>query len=152
MGARKKSDVLTSGLLEYLQGGHIVVLATVDSEGLPELELITWVLAMDERTIRLVVNANYDAAENLIKNGSAALQVFGPQIGYAIKGRVRLVKDRIEATQFPQHLFEMTVEAVYENRFGATYIGGPIPILREERVQVLTAEVGAAVFAEMRKS
>jgi hypothetical protein len=150
MGTRKKLAMLPPQLFEYLQGGHIVVLATVDPEGLPELELITWVLAMDERTVRFVVSANYDAAHNVIRNGSAALQVLGPDIGYAIKGRARLLKDHIEATNFPQILFEMKVEEVYEDRFGATYIAGPIPYRRKDRVEELSAQVGAIVLAEVR--
>ena len=40
MGARKKMAAIPPTLLEYLQGGHIVILSTVDPEGLPELELI----------------------------------------------------------------------------------------------------------------
>ena len=79
---------------------------------------------MDERTIRFALNANYDAADHLLQNGSVALQVLGPNLAYGIKGRARLLKDRIEATNFPQLLFEMAVAAVYENRFGATYNEG----------------------------
>lgn len=150
MGARKKLATIPPALLEYLQGGHIVVLATVDPQGLPELELITWVLAMDERTVRFVVSANYDAAHNVMRNGSVALQVLGPNMGYAIKGRARLLKDHVEATNFPQILFEMKVEEVYEDRFGATHIAGPIPYTRTDRVNELSAQVGASVLAEMR--
>lgn len=150
MGARKKLAALPPKLQGYLQGGHIVVLAAVDPAGVPEFELITWVLAMDDQTIRFVVNAHYDAAQHLLRNGGVAIQVLGPDIGYAVKGRAWLLKDHVEATNFPQILFEMKVEEVYEDRFGATYIAGPIPYTRTDRVNELSAQVGAIVLAEMR--
>jgi flavin reductase (DIM6/NTAB) family NADH-FMN oxidoreductase RutF len=137
-------------LIEYLQGGHVVVLATVDPNGVPDISLITWVLAMNDRTVRFVVSAHNTTARNLLQNGSVALQILGPKIAYAIKGKARLLKERIETTSFPESLFEMAVEEVYENRFGTTHVGGPIQILREDKVEEIAAQVGARVLAEMR--
>ncbi len=150
MPARKESIEMPPDLLEYLQGGHVVVLVTVDPRGFPELSLITWVLAIDDRTIRFVAGAHNPSAKNVLRNGCVALQILGPRIAYAIKGKARLLKEHIEATSFPESLFEMAVEEVYENRFGTTQVGGPIQIIREDKMEELAAEVGARVLAEMR--
>lgn len=150
MPARKEFDTIPPDVVEYLQGGHVVVLATVDAGGVPDLTLSTWVLAIDNRTVRFVVSASKTAADNLLRNSSAALQILGPRIAYVIKGTARLLKEHIESTTFPESLFEMAVEEVYENRFGTTQIREPIQILREDRMEELAAQVGARVLAEMR--
>jgi hypothetical protein len=150
MASRTKLTAMPPELCQYLQGGHIVVLAVSGSDGMPEIELITWVVAMDDRTIRFVVSANFDAARQLVANGGAGLQVLGPNIGYAIKGTARVLKNPIESTNFPQILFEMDVKEVYEDRFGATYIAGKIPYARTDRVEELSSQVGARVLDEIR--
>lgn len=150
MPAQKDCDAIPPNVMEYLQGGHVIVLATVDERGLPDLTLSTWVLAMDHGTVRFVVGASNTTASNLLRNDRMGLQILGPKIAYVIKGKARLLKERIEATTFPESLFEMVVEEVYENRFGTTHVGAPIQILREDKVEELAAQVGARVLAEMR--
>jgi hypothetical protein len=66
------------------------------------------------------------------------------------EGAIPLLKNQIEATNFPQILLEMKIEEVYEDRFGATYIAGSIPYRRTDLVEGLSAQVGAVVLAEMR--
>jgi flavin reductase (DIM6/NTAB) family NADH-FMN oxidoreductase RutF len=150
MPGRNESNVIPTELLEYLQGGHVAVLVTIDPSGLPDLSLVTWVLAINERIVRFVVGANNRTAGNLFDNGRVAFQFLGPKIAYAIKGTARLIKKRVEAISFPESMFEMAVEEVYENRFGTTHVGGPIQIIREDKIEKLAAEVGARVCAEMR--
>lgn len=149
----KAMRCLSSATQAYLAGrGHTIIVATVAADGLPDIDLISWVMPVDEITIRFAVGAHNPAAQNIPSNGRVTLQVLGQDQVCAIKGRASVIKPRMKATKFPQVLFEMAVEEVRDNMYGAGMVEGDVPVHRDERVEALRIEVEKAVYAEIKES
>ncbi|MCC6188786.1 MAG: pyridoxamine 5'-phosphate oxidase family protein [Anaerolineales bacterium] len=144
---------LSSSTQAYLASrGHTVVVATVAADGRPDIDLISWVMPVDETTIRFAIGAHHPAAQNIQGNGRVTLQVLGKDQVCAIKGRALVLKPRMEATKFPQVLFEMAVEEARDNMYGAGMVEGDVPVRRDDRVEAIRIEVEKAVYAEIRGS
>ena len=67
--------MLPGRVQQLLQGGHPVVLATVDAEGAPMTTLVTWILAVDDRTLRVVTGGS--ALVNIRDRPAVSLEVIG---------------------------------------------------------------------------
>jgi hypothetical protein len=102
-------------VLEALQGGVEVVLATVDAGGWPDTAPFSWVLALDVKTIRLGINSDTTTLGNVRDNGRAMLHLSGKGMVVSIKGQARVIKETMESTPFPTTLVEMTVLEVKDD-------------------------------------
>ena len=141
---------LPTATVEYLAiRGHTVALATVDANGQPDIDLISWVLAINEKTIRFVVGSAVPAANNMRRDRQVTLQILGKNQVYAIKGTASVIKEKMEATKWPTTLFEMVIDEVRENMYGAGMVNGDVPVKRTNRVDTLHKTFLEAVHTEM---
>ena len=141
---------LPTATVEYLAArGHTVAVATVDAKGQPDIDLISWVLAVNEKTIRFVVGAAVPAAINIRRDRQVTLQILGKDQVYAIKGTASVIKEKMEATKWPTMLFEMVVDEVRGNMYGAGMVNGDVPVKRDVRVDALHKTFLEAVYTEM---
>jgi hypothetical protein len=151
--SRKALTELPPATIAYLSAeGHTVVLATIDAAGQPDIDLISWVKAVDEKTLRFVVGAAHPATENMRRDGQVTLQLLGKDQVYAIKGSASVVKEKMEATKWPTVLFEMVVDEVRANMYGAGMVDGDLLIKRDDRVEELHQIYSKAVYTEIGSS
>lgn len=142
---------LSPALFSYLQAHHPIVVVTVGADGGPATDMVSWVLAVDDHTVRLVVGSQRPAVTNIRANGMAALQVLGRGLAYEIKGAARIIKERCESFRFPQMMIEMRVESVRENMYPANFITGDVPVGWPESTDAHHNAWNAAIAEEMRR-
>ncbi|WP_078427586.1 pyridoxamine 5'-phosphate oxidase family protein [Alkalihalobacterium alkalinitrilicum] len=83
-----ENAILSSELINFLQGERIVTLVTIDKEtNKPTCSTISWLIAKeDQRTIKFAVGHNASSAENIMENPNVLLNVIGPDSSYEISG------------------------------------------------------------------
>ena len=92
--------------------GRTVVIATVDAGGWPNAAPLAWVVARDNRTIRMAVNAAASTLQNIYTSGRVSLYVGGDSIAVGVKGWARVLREPMRSVPFPAALVEVVVEAV----------------------------------------
>lgn len=142
---------LSPELFSYLQAHHPIVVVTVGADGGPATDMVSWVLAMDEHTVRLVVGSQRPAVANIRANGMAALQILGCDLAYEIKGTARIIKERCESFRFPQMMIELRVNSVRENMYPANFVTGDVPVGWPESTDAHHGAWNAAITEEMRR-
>lgn len=147
--AKVVREQLTPELVAYLQGGKATVLATVDEQGEPILTVLSWVVAVDARTVRLAMEQTSLSVRNIRRTGRAVLQVLGCGSAYAIRGTARVIKEELTSITFKQAMVQIDVHEVRENMF----FGGA---LEHELTYTHTYDAGVArdldakVYGELR--
>ncbi|MBI3979665.1 MAG: pyridoxamine 5'-phosphate oxidase family protein [Chloroflexi bacterium] len=101
--------------MEYLRGGHPVVVATLDADGWPETAPFGWVVARDPRTIRLAVNQQVGTYANIRNNGKVRLSIADGAMNISAKGRATVLKGRMESILLPTALVEVHIEEVKDD-------------------------------------
>lgn len=110
---------LPATVVSYIRGGRIVIVSTVNADGTPNAAPFAWVVAKDKTALRLAISHGVATLENIKRTGVACLSVSSPDIQVTIKGRARVIRDRIDAA-IPASVVEVTVEEVKNN----SLIGG----------------------------
>jgi hypothetical protein len=141
---------LSPELFDYLQAQHPLVVITVGEDGGPRADVVSWVLAVDDRTIRVVVGAQRPSVANVRANGRMALQILGRALACEIRGTARIIKERCEAVRFPQTMIELRVDSVRENMYPANFVAGDVPVSWPESTHGHHAQWNIAVAEEMR--
>jgi hypothetical protein len=147
----KDNQRLSPDLFEYLQNHHPIVVITVDSEGEPCADIVSWVLALDEQTIRLVIGSRRLSIANTRDPGTMALQILGANLAYEIKGTALIIKERCESVRFPQTMVERKVFSVRENMYPANFIVDDLPVSWPESTDTHHHEWNLAISEEMRQ-
>jgi len=106
---------MPSKVLNYLRGGKLVIVATVDPDGRPNSAPFSWVVAPDSRTIRMGINQGVATLHNIKRNGFVSLSIVAPGLFVTIKGSARVVKDAIEEAPLPTAVVEVQVEEVKDD-------------------------------------
>jgi hypothetical protein len=74
----------------------IAVVATVDPDGMPRTAPFGSLRAVTPRLLRLACNQRHDTYANLCKDGRVSVALLAPpDIAVSIRGRARLVQDRM---------------------------------------------------------
>lgn len=141
---------LSPELFDYLQTQHPLVIITIGADGGPCADMVSWVLAVDDCTIRVVIGAQRPSVANIRANGLMALQILGRGLAYEIRGAAYIVKARCEAIRFPQTMIEMRVTSVRENMYPANVVAGDVPVAWPESTHGHHEAWNDAVAAEMR--
>ncbi|MGB8953875.1 MAG: pyridoxamine 5'-phosphate oxidase family protein, partial [Tumebacillaceae bacterium] len=88
--AEKVTDQLSAELVNYLQGERMVTVASIDAEnGSPNILTISWLLAIDDSTLRLAIDSRSKLLTNIGKDARVTVSVLGAGSAYAITGRAR---------------------------------------------------------------
>jgi predicted pyridoxine 5'-phosphate oxidase superfamily flavin-nucleotide-binding protein len=80
------SNALTKELVEYLQGEKLVLLSTVDLDGGPHVQAVSWLVATSREEIRLALDPRSRASDNIRRNNTVALAVLGLGSCFVIRG------------------------------------------------------------------
>ena len=101
--------------MNYLQVGRLVIMATVDEQGRPDTAPISWVTAVDRRTIRLAVSPQVSTYKNVLNNNHVMLALIGGAMTLSIKGRATVLTPGMEEVPFPMAMIEVAVEEVKDD-------------------------------------
>jgi hypothetical protein len=148
----RKTNQLSEKLIDHLKQANVVIIATVGNDGQPALDLLSWLWPMDDKTVRLVISPNLVGGVNLATNGRAALQIIGDELCCEIRGMVRLVKQRCDSVNFPETMYDLTVEEVRENMIPASRLTGVIPFGRNPGTEELHKQLDSAMYAEIQST
>ena len=132
----------------WLQSERLVVLASASAGGDPASHVVSWVLAVDARTVRLAVRHAALAVEHVRATGRLALELLGDGMAIGVRGSARVVREHMDSTPQGNALIELTVEDVVSHLPRGLALRAP-----SWAGTARTAEADArreAVFAELR--
>ena len=90
----------------------IVVVATVDADGMPRTAPFGSLRAVNPRLLRLACNQYHDTYANLCRDGRVSVALLAPpNIAVSIRGRARVVKERMDTGE-QLAVLEIDVEQV----------------------------------------
>lgn len=113
----KESDELPKEMLDYLEGERLVLLATVDPAGAPNVSAISWVKAKDVNTIRFSVASNSRIVENLKNNKQTVFTVQGLHSVYTIQGTSDILEEAMEGVPMKLAKIETKISKVRNSMF-----------------------------------
>ncbi|GAB6935930.1 MAG: pyridoxamine 5'-phosphate oxidase family protein [Bacillota bacterium] len=111
------STSLTPELVTLLAKEHLVLLATVDETGAPNVSAISWVYAPDARRVRFAVANRSRIVENVRRNSRVALAVFAHESILSISGEARILQETMEGVPLKLALVEVAVSEVRDVMF-----------------------------------
>lgn len=111
------STTLTPELVALLAKERLVLLATVDETGAPNVSAISWVHAPDARRVRFAVANRSRIVENVRKNSRVALAVFAQESILSISGEARIVQETMDGVPLKLALVEVAVSEVRDVMF-----------------------------------
>ncbi|MDF2630281.1 MAG: hypothetical protein K0R39_4112 [Symbiobacteriaceae bacterium] len=142
--------MMTPELTNFLQGPQLVLVTTLDAESTwPTNNLITWVYAKDETTLRLCADAKGRVMNNIRADGRVLLTVMTGGACHTIEGEAKVVKEEIEGVSLKLACAEVAVRAVRD----VTFWGGKITAEPQYDVtydKALKAKLDTGVFAAMK--
>ncbi|MFZ4450289.1 pyridoxamine 5'-phosphate oxidase family protein [Salibacterium aidingense] len=123
----KVESSLSSELLTLLRQERYVTLSTVDHEtNSPSVSAISWLYALDQKTLRFCVESRSIILDNLKKNNQMVITFIGNGSTYAISGKGKILAEEIENMPIKLALIECSVEEVKDIMFyGAKMIHEP---------------------------
>lgn len=142
--------MMSPELTSFLQGPQLVLVTTLDHETTwPANNLITWVYAKDEKTLRLCADAKGRVISNIRADGRILLTVMTAGACHTIEGNATVIKDEIEGVSLKLGCAEVMVRAVRD----VTFWGGRITAEPQYDVnydKALKAKLDTGVFSAMK--
>lgn len=119
---------LTEDLFPLLQKERYVTIATVDYEKkTPNVNAISWVFALNMKTIRFAIDNRSRIIENIKANNGVVLTMMANGSTYSIAGDTKIIAEKMEGVPLKLALIEMAVNEVRDVMFyGAKLINEPI--------------------------
>ena len=145
------TSILPQKLVGYLRPGAPALMLTAGADGYPT-SAYTWVVAIDDKSLRFGVDYGGSAMANLQRTGQASIQIIGPgDVSYLVKGRSRQIKERIAASAPASiMMYEMDVMGAKDQSWtGVSTTALMYEWPAEQREAMLKME--QAVYDEMRK-
>ena len=146
------ADSLNDVLFKQLQSEAFVLLNTIDAEsGGPSSSAISWVYAVDPKTIRFSVDARSRIVQNVKQNPPVSLVYFGNGTVNAIYGKAEIVTEALEEVPFKLTCIDVKIEAVRD----AMFYGGRIitePEFEKTYDKRAAKKLDKQVFAAMKKA
>lgn len=141
---------LPESLLEFMQAPRITQITTLDHESKgPFVNVISWVLARDAQTVRLMGDGRTRFVQNLKADPQVALTVLGAGSAWTVYGRARILAEKTPDVPLSLAMVEVTDLKAYEVMFwGAKLTQVPEWDVTYSREQ--SEKLDAAVFAAMR--
>lgn len=116
---------MPADLIDWLAGGKIVVVATVDAEGWPYTMIMNWAVATDPHTVRLSIDRRTTTLKNIEANGRVMLEVLGDGLAYAVRGSARVILDVMQQAPIPSAMVEVKVNRVKKDLVPGVEFKGP---------------------------
>lgn len=134
-------------VVEWLQDDRFIVVASVTPDGWPTTHVVSWAVALDDRTIRLSVRHASPTVENVRASGKIMLELVGDDLVLGVRGSARIVKELMESTPRENAVIEISVEQIISHLPQQMQLRGPswggparTPEM-EERLQQVLAEL-----------
>ncbi|TWI55826.1 pyridoxamine 5'-phosphate oxidase family protein [Halalkalibacter nanhaiisediminis] len=126
--ANQVEQGLTEDLFPLLQKERYVTIATVDYEKkTPNVNAISWVFALNMKTIRFAIDNRSRIIENIKANNGVVLTMIANGSTYSIAGDTKIIAEKMEGVPLKLALIEMAVNEVRDVMFyGAKLINEPI--------------------------
>jgi predicted pyridoxine 5'-phosphate oxidase superfamily flavin-nucleotide-binding protein len=141
---------LSPELQQFLQSANMVLVTTLDAETKgPTNNLITWVLAKDERTVRLAADARGRLMNNIRADGRVLLTVMTAGSVWSIQGTARVTVENLEGPSLKLAMAEVAVERVYDIMFWGGQLAQE-PAARVTYDPALKEKLDTAVFGALR--
>ncbi len=113
--AKVLGSVLPQNLVDFLSGGQCTILATATSSSAPYTATMSWVVARNEKTIRMAVDRRGESWVNIQENPSVCVEVLGDDLVVAVRGRASIIREQMESIPFPCGIVEITVDEVLDH-------------------------------------
>ncbi len=109
---------LIKPLYDELQKERFVTLATVDYEtGGPNVSAISWILAIDEKTIYFAVDNKSRIIQNIRNNNKVVINLIANESTYSIQGEASLKEERLQEVPLKLALIEIKIHEVRDVMF-----------------------------------
>ncbi|HWI64116.1 MAG TPA: pyridoxamine 5'-phosphate oxidase family protein [Symbiobacteriaceae bacterium] len=142
--------LLSAELTGFLQGPQLVLVTTLDADSQwPTNNLITWVYAKDEGTLRLCADSKGRVMNNIRADDRVLLTVMTGGACHTIEGNARVIKDEIEGVSLKLACAEVAVRTVRD----VTFWGGKLTAEPQYDVtydKALKEKLDSGVFAAMK--
>lgn len=143
-------DELPPEVVDWLQSERLVVVASASRDGRPTTHVVSWVLAIDARTVRLAVRHAAEAVAHVGETGRLAIEVVGDGFSVGARGSARVVREHMASTPMGNAMLELRIEEVVSHLPRGMALHAPawdIPAGRAPEVAARTA----AVYEELRR-
>lgn len=143
---------LSETLFTQLQKEKFVMLHTIDSESSgPTSSAISWIYAIDNKTLRFAVDQRSRIVANIRKNAKVAISVFATGSVHEILGQCIVVVDSLEEVPFKLACIDIAIESVRDAMFYGARIS--IEPEYEKTYDKRAAEkLDSQVFTAMKKA
>jgi hypothetical protein len=101
--------------MNYLQVGRLVTMATVDERGWPDAAPISWIMALDKRTLRIAVSREVATYRNIQQNENVIISLLGGAMTLGIRGRARVISENMDGISLPMAMVEVIVDEVKDD-------------------------------------
>ncbi|KEO83208.1 pyridoxamine 5'-phosphate oxidase family protein [Tumebacillus flagellatus] len=149
--ADKVQDKLSDELVNHLQGGRMVTLASIDAEnGSPNILCISWLSAIDNSTLRLAIDGRSKLLTNIEQDPRVTVTVLGLGSAYALVGQARKYTERLENVALNMAGVEIKLQSVIDIMF----YGGKLtvePAYDHTYDKALAGKYDQEVFAALRR-
>lgn len=137
-------------LQQYLQRSNMVLVTTLDSETKgPTNNLITWVLAKDEKTLRLAADAKGRLMSNIRADGRVVLTVMTAGSVFSIQGTAQVTVENVEGVSLKLAIADVAIERVWDIMFwGGKLVTEPQSTVTYDAA--LKEKLDTGVFAALR--
>jgi len=143
--------VLSEEIKELLQGQSIVFCNVYNKNmGKVLSSALSWVFAIDHKTIRFAVDSKSKILETVKERGFISLSFFAGESVYSISGPSSLITEKAENMTLKMAIIEVEVEEVRDITFyGAQITQEPrfVKTYKESLIKKLDHEVKEAVYA-----
>lgn len=113
----------------------VTIVATVDADGTPRTAPFGSVRAITPRLLRMISARYHDTYANLCRDGRVAVALIAPpDIAVTIRGRARVVKERMDADR-NHALLEVDVQEVKNDMVRSGSIGSAITFFPRDELQ-----------------
>lgn len=111
MPVKVLGDELPQDAYELLRTQAVdVVIATVDEDGFPRTAPYGLIRALDRKTLRVGIGPGKRTYDNIVRNGKVMVCVLAEgNIALGIRGRARVIKERMESWNIHVAMIEITI-------------------------------------------
>ncbi|MEI7026726.1 pyridoxamine 5'-phosphate oxidase family protein [Paenibacillus sp. y28] len=143
---------LSEPLLSLLRQQTLVLLGTTDAQtDSPAISAISWVYAVNAKTVRFAIDQRSRVVANLGKQPLAVLTVFGEGTINAIYGKARLVCEALEEVPFKLACFDVEIDTVRDAMFYGSRISVD-PEYEKTYNKQAAEKLDGQVFSAMKKA
>jgi len=122
------NNLLPDNALESLKELTPSVVATVE-ENKPYCTFISWLIAKDNKTLRMAVSTNARTTQNIRSNPNVSVEIFDKDLALSIQGTAKIIKEEIETITFPVAVIEINITEITDNLFPGGTVKGKIPFV-----------------------